>query len=96
MINLDRKYFYIIVIILFSLSVSAEELPGPFILSADNEILLDNYEKLLIASGNASFEMEDILVKADQITVFSNENFILAEGTGLTIKIGEQLLKEAD
>lgn len=78
---------------MFSLSVSAEELPGPFILSADNEILLDNYEKLLIASGNASFEMEDILVKADQITVFSNENFILAEGTGLTIKIGEQLFE---
>ena len=93
MINLYRKCFFIILLTLFTLSVFAEEAVSPFILTADSEILLESHEKLLIARGNACFEMDDILVKADKITVLSSENLLLAEGDGLTIKIGGQIFE---
>jgi len=101
---LYKKLLLILIIIIFtSFPISAEESQDievqttnaqnsdtPYLLTADGEISYDNKQGVLVASNNARFESDGIMIVADEIAVFYEDNIVKAVGE-LRIQVAEQI-----
>lgn len=65
----------------------------PYSLAADAGISYDNAHGVLVASENARFESDEIVIVADEISVFYEEHIVRAVGEQLSIQVGKKIYK---
>ncbi len=76
-----------------SQKIEMETTDIPYRLTADGWISYDNKQGVLVATNNAHFKSDNIMIVADEIAVFYEENVVRAVGEQMSIKVGEQVYK---